>query len=74
VNCEGLITQTESPVLFCEMLSAIHHMLLVLGTGWATGETECYGLGNFCYDQATESCLGRCARERKVCRFNLLMR
>ena len=32
------------------------------------------GLATPCFDQATESCLGRCVRERKVCRFNWLTR
>jgi len=32
------------------------------------------GLATPCFDQATESCLGRCARERKVCPFNWLTR
>jgi hypothetical protein len=35
---------------------------------------EPYGLTNPYFDQATESCLGRCARDRKVCRFNWLTR
>ncbi len=26
------------------------------------------------FDQATELCLGRCVRDRKVCRFNWLTR
>ena len=40
----------------------------------APGEAEASATATLCFDQAIESCLGRCVRARKVCRLNWLTR